>query len=720
MSASFHRIKPFITISFAFLVALNIAFYTPLSVYAATAEPTGSGTATSAETCTPASSTTGVTRPSGADANTYVYNCAGYWENEHFIFTPSNGTYSNKVDPTYTYNASTAKYDFPVWVYNAPANSFYSVNNSIATPPAGSTIIGGPEPVAPTPAPSGATQSISNTGADSNNQISSDGSGGQTAINNTGASSNNTVDSTGRDKLTGNYTTVATVNNTLTSQAATGNVILIGNTTTGNATSGNAAAMTNIVNLLQSATNTFGSNGNVVTFVANIDGDVNGDLLLNPASLATIQGAGSPNSTNQDLTVNSQTSGTINNTVNLAANSGDVTVAQNTSAGNATTGNAQAVANIINIIESAITSGKSFLGVININGNLNGDILLPPNFVDQLLAANVPTVTIDTTGANSNNTVNNTGSNSTNVSNTVTGGINNNVSAAATSGDVNSSQNTTAGNATAGDASTNITAFNLTGSNVVGSNNLLVFVNVLGTWVGLIVNAPAGATAASLGGGITQNTPSGTNSTTINNNTNQQINNNVKVAANSGDATVTQNTRAGDAKSGDAEAAVNLLNINKSTLSLSNWFGVLFINVFGTWNGSFGVNTAAGDFIPLTGNGNMFGSPAVFDQPVAANSRTFNFVPRPFATTSGSSSNSSSDVKSDISDSTAKADGAPLSKSIKSSAILGSQTPKTLKSPASAGTTQNSALLASFAVGGLMILFLASDAIGRYRKSHKV
>jgi hypothetical protein len=44
-----------------------------------------------------------------------------------------------------------------------------------------------------------------------------------------------------------------------------------------------------------------------------------------------------------------------------------------------------------------------------------------------------------------------------------------------------------------------------------------------------------------------------------------------------------------------------LVNVEDSTMSLSDWFGVLFINVFGTWNGSFGVNTAAGNPIAKTG-----------------------------------------------------------------------------------------------------------------------
>ncbi len=128
---------------------------------------------------------------------------------------------------------------------------------------------------------------------------------------------------------------------------------------------------------------------------------------------------------------------------------------------------------------------------------------------------------------------------------------------------------------------------------IVGANSLLVFVNVLGKWVGVIMDAPVGATSAALGSGITndQTLPTNADLTSI---TKGQITNNINVRAASGDAEVSNNTTGGNATTGNATASVNLLNIMNSSFSLSDWFGVLFINVFGTWNGSFGKDTSAG------------------------------------------------------------------------------------------------------------------------------
>ncbi len=67
------------------------------------------------------------------------------------------------------------------------------------------------------------------------------------------------------------------------------------------------------------------------------------------------------------------------------------------------------------------------------------------------------------------------------------------------------SNNTSAGSATSGNTSTAVTLFNLTGNEIIGNNALLVFVNVPGKWVGVIMNAPSGATAAALGNDISQN-----------------------------------------------------------------------------------------------------------------------------------------------------------------------------------------------------------------------
>jgi hypothetical protein len=644
-----------------------------------------------ADTCTPPPDPgPGIHHPVGADAALFTYNCdTGLWQSAHYIYDPATGLTTPIEQPIYTYNPATGQYDYTVWTFSPATNNYFELAQSTTTPPAGATVVGGP--------------SISNTGSGSTNTIDNNGGlANGSSISGTGTGSTNTIGGSGSNNTTSNNTTGITGTNTLTAQASTGDALTISNTTAGGATSGNAQDIANVVNLLQSSSNAL--SGDTLTFVTNIDGDVNGDFLLDPAMLG-VQSASYVPPGDNNLTLNSTTDATMNNTIDLSADSGDATVANNTTGGDATSGNATAVANIINLINSAIFSGKSFIGVININGNLNGDILLPPNFIDQLIAANVPTVTIDTTGADSNNTVSNSGPNSTTTAtNTNNLGITNNLTASADTGDATTSGNTSAGDATSGTATTSITAFNLTGSNVIGSNALLVFVNVAGKWVGMIVNAPPGSTAAALGGGLTAQTGPGNTNTNIANDTTEQINNNITARATTGDATVTNNTTGGDARSGDAHAAINLLNVENSSLSLSGWLGILFINVFGTWNGSFGINTSAGDPIirdttqlaaaAATAGGNSTGFTA----------QVFRFVPHAAATTTSSSGSPTATVSNT----------GPNS----NNAVLAAQT----KTPVPQTIDTHGGGVSVAAIVGLgVILFITGDAIYSHRRrAHQV
>jgi hypothetical protein len=340
-----------------------------------------------------------------------------------------------------------------------------------------------------------------------------------------------------------------------------------------------------------------------LTFEANINGDVNGNLIIDPAAIQPASSTTPLNGTTPSgLALNVTTNEAINNDINLAAASGDATVSKNTSAGNATSGTAQAVANVVNLLNSLVSSKQSFVGVININGNFKGNILVPQNFLDTLLASNAPHQTISVPTASLTTTVNN---NQT---------ITNNVTSAATSGTATVAENTGAGSATSGSAKTNVTLFDLTGDHVLASNTLLVFVNVLGKWVGVIMDAPVGTTAAALGGGVVASGPTALAADVTNN---QTITNNINVAATTGDATVDHNTKAGNATSGNADTAVNLLNIANSDFSLSGWFGILFINVFGNWYGSFGVAPPPVKTIPKSGT----------SAKIPSQHQTFKFVP---------------------------------------------------------------------------------------------
>ncbi len=536
-----------------------------------TPEPTPTPTPTPDPTPTPTPDPTpGPVAPTGSDYNTYHKNQdTGMWENDFYIWDPVTKKTYPKNSQTYSYNPATGKWDTTEWLFDAPSGKYVPNVVTVAAPPAGAMLLG-----------------VENTGPDSNVQ------------------GNNTNNFNG--VFNGFYN--ASISNNLNSIAQTGDASVMFNTLGGNATTGNALALANVINMLQSNAGILQGN-NLATFVANINGNVNGDITLNPSNIGPGSNIKADGTTNTDVTVNEQANGTITNNIDLAAKTGNATVSGNTTGGNATTGNADAVANVLNVINSIISAGQSFMGVININGSLNGDILLPPDMLNSLIASSGPTVEIDaSTLANTSLNANMTNNQS----------IANNVNQNSTSGTAGVTHNTTGGSATTGSANNKINVLNLTGREVVGANALLVFVNVLGNWVGMIVDAPAGSTSAALGGNISQNNLKNTNAT-LNSTTNQAITNNLNLTANTGNANVEGNTTGGNATSGNASTSANIANVSGTNLNLTDWLGILFINVFGTWNGSFGVNTSAGDPVAAVG-----GKGGGTEQPAP---QVFKFVP---------------------------------------------------------------------------------------------
>jgi hypothetical protein len=449
-----------------------------------------------------------------------------------------------------------------------------------------------PPPPTPSPTPTPPPSPDATTDASSpttSATVQDSGTGNTTGSDSTTNGTANTTDNTN-----------ATVDNQIGSTATSGSATVQGNQSTGSAGSGGASTDSTVVNSVHS---TVGSSTGVATFSYDVNGNVVGDI--------TISGTGSQASATNTTNLNSNTiannNAAITNNINGTATSGDATVQGNSSTGSATTGSANAMANILNLINTIIASNQSFIGTINIYGNLNGDILLSPEFIPQLIASNNGTVTSTDNLALS-----------TNLNNNST--IVNNVDLTATSGTATVQGNSSTGSATTGNTQTNLTILNLTGHTVNAANSLLVFVNVLGTWVGMIIDAP-GATAAALGSGIVSNTTNLTSNTTLNNTA--AITNNINLAAVSGNALVDGNSSAGNATSGNATASANIANISTSIFNLSGWFGVLYINVFGTWLGSFGIDTSAGTATPISGmaapdSSGVIASPAMH----------FGFVPK--------------------------------------------------------------------------------------------
>lgn len=517
--------------------------------------------------------------PPGPAADTYKYNEAtGMWENEHYTWDPITHKTHPKDERTYSYNPATGLWDTTEWIYNAATGKYEPNIRSVADPPQNNETVGDPAPAAQ--APGAPVQQAE----------------GSTPAPGAGAPAKQT------DSLFSGFYN-ASISNDHTSTAVSGDATVTHNTFGGNAQSGDASAVSTILNLLQSSTS-IGDLSKVATFTTNIDGNVIGDFHIDPGAMTALQPAVN-SGLGSNIQVATATDNAINNNISVSASSGDATVSGNTSAGDATSGDANAVVNLVNVLNSSIAAGQSFLGFLNINGNFNGDILLPPGSINALLAAN-------NTSPQAN----------LNLASTADQGITNTVSANAGSGDASVTHNTSGGSAATGNAATKLTVLNLTGHDVVGSNSLLVFVNVLGQWVGAILDTPTGTTAAALGGGVTQNDIN--SDVSLTNTNTSQINNSVNVAASSGDASVDHNTTAGSARSGDATASVNIANLAYSNLALSDWFGILFINVFGTWNGSFGIDTEAGT-LPKPDTEPVAAAPA--SQSVGTTPQVFRFAP---------------------------------------------------------------------------------------------
>ena len=459
-------------------------------------------------------------------------------------------------DETYYYDETSGRWNTSKWTYD-PATNTYKPTIAASTPP---------------PAPEQSTETN-----DAEEPASGDSSAADTTTT-TGPSSNN---ETNEETTVNSNTTIngdKKITNDLDSDATTGNAGVTQNTNGGNAQTGKASADATIVNSVHSSVGS-GENSGVAHFTIDLYGDVYGDIVIGPDATKN-----ATKTTNIDSKTNVNNNDSITNNVDLSVQSGDANVKGNTIAGSAQSGDADAVVNLLNLVNTVIAANKSFVGTINIHGNMHGDILMSPEFIPQLLASNG--------NSTSENTLNLPLS--TNINDDTT--IVNNINLDATSGTATVKDNTSAGTAKTGEAQTNLQILNLTNREVDAEDALLVFVNVKGKWVGMLLDAP-GATAAAYGSGVTKNSTTLADTVNVNNKT--AITNNVNVTAVSGDANVESNTSGGDATTGNASASANIANLVNSKFNIKKNITILYINVFGDLYGIVGANSPEGDMVSV-------------------------------------------------------------------------------------------------------------------------
>ncbi|OGG30887.1 hypothetical protein A3I51_04770 [Candidatus Gottesmanbacteria bacterium RIFCSPLOWO2_02_FULL_38_8] len=303
----------------------------------------------------------------------------------------------------------------------------------------------------------------------------------------------------------------------------------------------------------------------------------------------------------------------INNDINLSADTGNNSASFNTGSGVIQTGDATALGNIINLVNTNINVSQWLFAVLNIFGELAGNIILPQDSnADNNNPAGGTQVGNQNTGPASTNYASSTSNTTAEFTNTNNADIVSTLDVSANTGNNNASINTGGGYVATGIADAAISNSTVANSNTVDEEGVvwLVIVNELGKWVGHILGNPYGVDTASNSlpvvnqtGGFgeqsfsvySENKTTGPGSTNVSqiseneetivtNNNNAVINNDINANANTGDNQAVANTGAGVIKTGDANVGLSLLNMANTNV-VAKKFVVVFVNVLGSFLG---------------------------------------------------------------------------------------------------------------------------------------
>ncbi len=456
--------------------------------------------------------------------------------------------------------------------------------------------------------------------------VLSDGTGnGSAEITNTGNGAGST-----------NSGSAVVVNNTNTDQS---NLVVLenglyqsavtGDNSASKNTGGDSAITTGDANVTGTILNSVNTNvAGVLVSEFNVMNDTTGDIILDfvnncitncgTPSNTTIKnsgnGADSTNTGSLDVVNNNSTNqlndAVIANEMDLFANSGN-NVADKNTGGDSTivTGDANVAANLLTFANNNI-AGNVIYSVVNIFGDLIGDIILPEELLAGCCGTNPVTLANLNNGADSNNV--------TNYSNEITDSltqinnleIENNLIFDAATGQNDTYANTGGDSSIiTGDTSVNAKVLNVANNNISGENMWLVIVNQAGRWIGKILGTADGTNIAGSegfefevdeNGGVTvANAGNGAGSTNTatynetNNNDTTQVNNakivnNLDLAANTGGNSASKNTN-GDSSvtTGDANIIANIVNFVNNNITGSGKLVVTVVNVFGSWLGDF-------------------------------------------------------------------------------------------------------------------------------------
>lgn len=375
-----------------------------------------------------------------------------------------------------------------------------------------------------------------------------------------------------------------TVSNTGEVTAKTGNNVASENLGNVDLKTGDALAWANLINLLNM--NIVGSNF-AVLFIDVKDGSQDIDLneiwkqLEAQSAANSVFLVGDQSSPNLQLIIQNKNDATLENNLSVCALSGNNLANQNNSA-SIDTGNATALANITNVVNTNILGSKFLFGIINITGQFKGNLILPrPEMFTGVGNSAIGGANID-------------------FSNQNIARVSDSLSSSASTGDDQAVDNGGSSSVDTGNATSYVNDLSLINFNLFMNNWFYLMINNLGNWNGKTLSWSDPTSVEQ------QSTPSQTyqveggqlpstedpkaiseevpESVFENKNT-ANICNKVKVLASTGNNQANENANDASIKTGNAKAGLNLINLINLNVLASRWFMSL-VNVLGNWNGN--------------------------------------------------------------------------------------------------------------------------------------
>ncbi len=313
------------------------------------------------------------------------------------------------------------------------------------------------------------------------------------------------------------------------------------------------------------------------------------------------------NNDSTSTTVNNNNDGFVHNELNVEGSSGANTVADNNGNVKLTTGDLELIANMLNILNMNITGTDFVHLIVNIFGQLNGDVDLE-HIAKNLGLQNSQELQViaqnKNTGSDSQNTAEVSKSNTSSIENQNNAEVQNDINVKGTTGGNNVSGNDGNADVTTGRIKIMANILNFINTNFSGEKWKFMMINIFGSLSGNVI-VPGTQDY------LAQNTKpeidstnvedaSSTNTSSINNSNDVKLQNNVYSQGVSGNNQENNNDdKDPSLNTGKTSVLTKIMNMLNFNLSGDN-FVLLIVNVFGKWMGKI-VGLGATTDAPVNG-----------------------------------------------------------------------------------------------------------------------